>query len=152
MREGAEIVSLSPKHAAITPHIRRSDAEEIWAAEGVAPKLAIASSIAATEIGWAAELYGTPVAIFGVCRSGEDSGFVWLIATDVIEKYPVHFYRVSKGVIAELKKRFDYLENWVDARNKLSLRWLKWAGFTVSAPGPWGAFAMDFCHIWWRRD
>ena len=151
MRDGARITPLQPRHAAITPHIRRADAMEIWAAEGAPAWIGIASTIAMTEIGWAVELHGEQVAIFGVCRSGEDSGIAWLIATDVIEEYPVHFYRVSRRIIARLKDRYAYLENWVDARNKLSLRWLAWAGFTIEDPAPWGAFGMDFCHVYWNR-
>ena len=143
----SQLVPLLPRHAAIVPRIRRADAEEIWAAQGIHPRYAIAATIATTDIGWAAEFDGEPEAIFGACASGAGSGFVWLIATDVIEKYPVHFYRVSKRIIGRIRERYDYLENWVDARNVLSLRWLKWAGFEIAEPAPWGVMGLDFCHI-----
>ena len=166
-----EIVPLEPRHAAIAPYIRRADADEIWAAEGIPPAPAIAGTIAATDTGWAACLHGETVAIFGVvgawikadektegsfperadCHPPLRCGFPWLLATDVIERHPVHFYRMSKIFIKWMRARFDYLENWVDARNFLSLRWLEWAGFKIEEPGPWGAFGMKFCHFYWRR-
>ena len=64
----------------------------------------------------------------------------------------MHFYRMSKIFIKWMRARFDYLENWVDARNFLSLRWLTWVGFKIGAAEPWGAFGMDFHRIFWRSD
>jgi hypothetical protein len=155
MREGAEIVPMAARHAAIVPRIRRADYDEIWAATGLSPAIAIPYSIATSDPGWAVELHGVPVAVFGarrVARDGEVIGAPWLIATDVIERYPVHFYRVSRGIIAELKNRFSRLENRTDARNRLSVRWLAWAGFTVEPPAPWGPLGIPFHRFYYSRE
>jgi hypothetical protein len=147
--EGLAVVALEPRHAAIAPRIRQADRDEILASCGLPPAMGIAMSIAASEIGWAAELLGETVAVFGACRAGDGSGVPWLIATDEIERHPVHFYRMSRVFIGEIKSRFGYLENWVDARNRLSLRWLAWAGFAVREPEPWGRGGMSFRRIHW---
>jgi len=156
MLEGAEVVKLEPRHAAIVPYIRRADVEEIWAGVGIPPALAVGFSVATSDPGWAVELHGEPVAVFGVRRVPDTTGqnrrvgVPWLVATDVIERYPVHFYRVSKDIIADMRSRYDYLENWVDARNALSVRWLRWAGFTVGEPEPWGVAGLVFRRFWWE--
>jgi hypothetical protein len=148
----ARIVPLRPEHAAIAPRLRQADAREIWAAWGMTQAVAIAATIASPGPGWACELDGSPVAIFGAVRAREPgTGYPWLVAADCIERYPVHFYRTSRAVIARLQEMFSFLENWTDARNMLSIRWLRWAGFTVEPPTPWGALGLDFHHIFWRR-
>ena len=155
MLEGAEVVKLEPRHAAIVPYIRQADVEEIWAGVGISPALAVGFSVATSDPGWAVELHGEPVAVFGVRRVPDTTGqnrrvgVPWLVATDVIERYPVHFYRISKGIVRQMRKRCDLLENWVHEENRLSVRWLAWAGFTIEAP-EFRHMGM-FCRFWWSR-
>lgn len=158
MLEGVEVVKLEPRHAAIVPYLRQADLEEIRASVGIPPALAVGFSIATSAPGWAVELHGEPVAVFGARRvpdpagAGRRSGVPWLVATDAIDQYPVHFYRVSRSIISDIRNQYDYLENWVDERNALSVRWLKWARFTVAEPEPWGVMRLGFRRFWWRRD
>lgn len=147
-KANARLVPLSPRHAGIVPHLRRADVEEIWAMSGVSPRLAVAYTIALSDPGWAVELDGDPLAIFGAGRVSGTLGRPWLVGTDALERYPVHFFRVSKGIIDELLARYERLENWTDARNTLSLRWLKWAGFHIEPAEPWGAEGRLFHRFW----
>ena len=124
-----KFVALKPEHAKITPHLRQADVDEINAMTDLPPGVAVAFSIAHSERGFAAEVDGELIAIFGI-----SNGLIWLVATDEINKYPITFYRLSKKIFPALRKGYDYLENYVDARNTLSLRWLKWLGFTIEAP------------------
>jgi hypothetical protein len=41
------------------------------------------------------------------------------------------FIRQSRRYVALMQERFPRLENYVHAGNSLSLRWLKWCGFTI---------------------
>jgi hypothetical protein len=152
MIKEAAIVKLEPRHAAITPFLRRADAEEIWAGTGLDPALAVCFSICSSEPGWAAELRGEPIAVFGARRAGPGIGIPWLLTTDAIERYPVHFYRVSKGIIEEIKRRYGLLVNWVHADNKLSVRWLDWAGFEIEPAAPMGPRGRLFHRFTWRAD
>ena len=151
-----EIVKAEPKHAAIVPYLRRADAEEIWAFTGLSPAFAVAWSIAHSKNAWTALLDGKPAVVFGVGESAPGTGSAtlgipWLVATDDVERYPVKFYRESKSLMAKIKEGYDCLTNWVDARNVLSIRWLRWLGFAIEEPEPWGAYGLMFCRFWWKR-
>jgi hypothetical protein len=151
MISGAEIVRLEPRHAAIVPYLREADVDEIWAASGMDPGAAVCFSIAVSDPGWAVELNGDPVAVFGARRAGAGIGMPWLVAADVMERHPVHFYRISRRIVEEIKGRYGLLVNWVHAENRLSVRWLKWAGFEIEPAAPWGAMGRDFHRFTWRR-
>lgn len=143
------IVPLHPRHAAIVPYLRRADVDEIWASCGLRPEIAVAYSVAMSNPGWAVELAGRPVAVFGAQTVSGGVGVPWLVGTGDIEEHPIHFYRISKKLVAEMKERFNYMENWTDARNVLSIRWLEWSGFTVEPSEPWGAAGLQFHRFWW---
>jgi hypothetical protein len=147
-----EMVKAAPRHAAIVPYLRQADVEEIWASAGLSPAFAVAYSIAHSKDSWAVLLNGKPVAVFGVGEISAALGVPWLVATDEIERHPVRFYRTSKAVIVRMKERYAHLVNWVDARNTLSIRWLKWSGFTVEEPEPWGTYGMMFHKFWWKKE
>ena len=151
-----EIVPLTAKHADIIPRLRQADIDEIWAMEGMDPKLAVAYSIACADPGWAAELDGRTEAVFGIGPVGEtlDGGRIgrpWLVGSDEIAKHPITFYRMSRGIIGEMKTRYAMLENWVDARNKLSIRWLEWGGFHIEPAENTGYENIPFHRFWWAR-
>ena len=140
-----QIVPIEPKHAAITPYLRQTDVQEHAAVSDLPIDAAVAFSIAHSERGFAAELDGRVAAVFGV-----NGGVVWLVGTDEIAKHPVMFYRLSKKIFERLSDGYERLFNYVDARNILSLRWLKWLGFKIE-PAQWihnGKF--HFVH--WERE
>jgi len=73
---------------------------------------------------------GTPFMMSGVVPANEGAGAVWMLSTDAIEDYAVSFLRQCKGVLAEWNRIYPVLFNYVDARNELHVKWLKWMGFT----------------------
>ena len=124
-----QIVTLRPEHAAIVPHLRQQDIQEINSSCEWSPKNAVAYSIAHSERGFTAILDGKICAVFGVHQ-----GVIWLVGTEDIEKHPVAFYRHSKKIFPFLKAGYPLLENFVHVNNTLSLRWLQWLGFTIEPP------------------
>ena len=70
------------------------------------------------------------------------------MGTDEVAKHPVMFYRMSRRIVDAMRARYSQLENWVDARNGLSIRWLKWAGFYVEEPEKMGAEGQLFHRFW----
>lgn len=149
MKQTLKLVALKPEHAAIVPYLRRADVEEIDAMTGLSPAVAVAYSIAETERGYCALLDGKPCAVFGVAHGG----VIWLVGTDEIARHPVTFYRVSRRIFPVLSAGYSSLENYVDARNTLSLRWLQWLGFEIGAPVPFGAGAFcSFHHVLWKEE
>ena len=127
--ENLRIVPLSPEHAAITPHLRQQDLDEIYAATDLSPELAVAYSIAHSERGFTALIDDIPCAVFGVSQ-----GIIWLVGTDEIAKHPITFFRVSRNIFSQLSHGYPVLYNFVHKTNTLSLRWLQWLGFHVDQP------------------
>jgi hypothetical protein len=53
----------------------------------------------------------------------------------------------SRETIHLLRRVYGPLENWVDARNRLAIRWLRWCGFEIEAPAPYGPHELPFCRF-----
>ena len=124
-----DFVPLRPEHAAISPHLRQQDIDEIHAACDWPVEAAVAFSIAHSEKGFTALLDGIPCAVFGV-----NNGIIWLVATDEITTHPVAFFRHSRRIFNNLKEGYSLLENYVHVSNTLSIRWLRWLGFSIEPP------------------
>ena len=139
-----KIIRLKPEHAAIVPYLRKADVDGITAFTGISPDLAVAFSIATSERAFAAFLDGRLCAVFGVCH-----GVIWLVGTDEITQHPVTFYRASRKIFKQLSQGYNRLENYVDTRNLLSLRWLQWLGFDIGTPEFCGSGV--FHHVIWTR-
>lgn len=129
---------------------RQSDRDEIAAAS----KLPVNDSInyAVAVAVYAYELCtdnGVPVAIFGVndATSPVDQirwGVPWLVGTDWIDEHPTQFLRASPRMLELIEGDFDILWNLALNSNKKALRWLRWLGFTIDRPRPWGPFQQRF--------
>ena len=75
---------------------------------------------------------GNPAAIYGVVNAQSDDlkvGWVWLLGTNKIKKAKTFFLKHSKKELAEQEKEYDVLANYVDVRNTVHIKWLKWLGF-----------------------
>lgn len=73
---------------------------------------------------------GDNVALAGVCPMKDNTAMIWMVATDLLEEHPIEFLKYSKAFIKEVSAPFSLLFNWVDARNEVHLKWLRWCGFT----------------------
>ena len=89
---------------------------------------------------------GKPVCIFGLSPAcivlGQ--GSPWLLGTDEVERYAFAFLRRNKAMVRRWLDITPVLENWVDARNHGSIRWLRWLNFTIHAPSPYGRMGLPF--------
>jgi hypothetical protein len=83
---------------------------------------------------------GELVVIYGIAKlnilSSEASP--WLLATPAIEKYGFAFARRNKEVIARWQKKYTVMRNHVHVDNKITIRWLRWLGFDIQDPVPYG--------------
>jgi hypothetical protein len=73
-----------------------------------------------------------PIAIFGVVPDPLTValGRIWLLGSNDIVHNSATFLRHSRQWIEKLHERYPTLWNYVDARNEVHIRWLKWCGFT----------------------
>lgn len=91
---------------------------------------------------------GELACVFGV-GSGllSTTGCPWLLGSDRIARHPAAFIRRCKPYLDDMTQGFRYLENWVHADNRVAIRWLRWLGFTLEPPAPWGIKGALFHHF-----
>lgn len=117
--------------------LRQQDREEVKASHGVTGEEAVLLSFQRAVVSYVVELDGQVICLFGVTQA-LTGGYPWLLGTDAMEQLPVTFFRTSRTFIDAFVQQFGYLENYVDARNTLSIQWLRWLGFTIYQPAPYG--------------
>ena len=114
----------------LAPRLRKSDKEEILASVGLTPYEAMMIGYLENVIVFTiVNKNNEPVAIFGINDVGNNVGAIWLLATDKLKDIQYTFLRENKKVIDFLNTKYKILWNFVDCRNSLHIRWLKWCGF-----------------------
>lgn len=84
---------------------------------------------------------GEPAGIFGAGRGREyGAGVPWMLGNDRLLTIPRDLVEEGRIWIDYLNSIYPHLENWVDARNHVSIRWLSAMGFVfpgeyITLPG-----------------
>lgn len=120
----------------MAPNLRVADFEELRASVGPSmdPEEVLLAGIKESDDPRTVELDGEPIAIFGVVDSHEEIpkvGHVWMLGTNQIKDIRNQFLRRCKEQLSEQEKPYEVLTNFVDARNKVHIKWLRWMGFTI---------------------
>jgi len=139
-----EIVPACAAHIrTIARRMRQADRDEIAAASGRSPAAALAFSLRKSSQAWTAVIDGRPEVMFGVADLNILAGIgaPWLLGTDSVERNYRQFVRRSVSWRDQLLGRYPVLRNFVDDRNKVSIRWLRWLGFKFSDPIMFGGYA-----------
>jgi len=143
-----DVVAAAAGHVApIAARMRHADREEAWAAARLEPEAALRLSLAASPLAWTGRVDGRPECMFGVGAGG----IPWLLGSDAVERYATGFLRRNRPYVTRMLETFGHLSNWVDARNTASIRWLRWLGFTIEAPRPFGPSNLPFHPFWMTR-
>jgi hypothetical protein len=134
--------------------LRRADREEIDALTGGDPQEALAESVARSASAWAGVADGALVCLFGVVPAPSEAegpaspagvaGIPWLLGADSVAAYGRPFLRRNRAYVRAMLRDFPVLANVVDARNAVSIRWLRWLGFTLGPPQPMGVKCLPF--------
>lgn len=66
------------------------------------------------------------------------SGRPWLIASPIVEDYPMKLAFRYRGELKNMLKRFSVLEDWVCADDDKTIKFLKILGFKFDAPSALG--------------
>lgn len=135
----------------IATNMRSADVKEIWVSHRSLPAKALRSGLR-SERCWTALINGEPAVMFGVCDKSilTRTGIPWLLATDELMSIKKQFLTYSKEYIQKSMKGYNVLENHVHVDNKLSIRWLKWIGFTLVEKIPFGIEGEMFWHFQMR--
>lgn len=126
--------------------LRASDYIEVRAFSGIRADDWLLASMKASQLCWTGLNKDRPVCIFGVAAPSILSrvGTPWLLGTREMNEVGLAIVRRSRKYISEMKALYPKLENYVDARHKASIQWLKWCGFTIHEPQPYGPKAKMF--------
>ena len=111
----------------LAPRLRFEDKREILDSTGLNPYQALTECFNCSDVSLTiVDTKNIPVGIFCV----SEDGAIWLLATPEIKRIRYSFLRESRKVVNLLNKKYTLLWNYVDCRNDLHLRWLKWCGFS----------------------
>ena len=132
--------------APIAARMRESDRLEVMASHGHAPYEAVKFAFSSSPVCMTILYKNEPVAMFGVVGYPMCPGTatVWLLGTNGIYKMRKSFLRLSRRYIAEMLKEYPTLYNFVDARNRVTVRWLEWCGATFNMPIAYGVAGLPF--------
>lgn len=137
----------------LSKNLRRADLDEIEAMASVAPEDALRTSVALSTHAYAIMgRDGEPVAMFGAAPHPLPGvGIVWMLGTEGIRQEAVGIARQTRRYFDELNAAYDILWNYIDARNEVSLRWLRWGGFELLGDTAMGPEGLPF-HIFARTN
>ena len=129
----------------LAPRLRQTDKEEILAGIGKTPYHALLIGYLECAIVFTiVNPKNEPVGIFGVTDCGNGTGAIWLLATDGLAKIQIAFLKECRKVVNVLNKKYKILWNFVDCRNQLHIKWLKWCGFKFINKTNWGVLNKPF--------
>lgn len=115
----------------LAPKMRKQDALEVWHSHGMSPLEALVSSYdVSVESNTIISNTGEVIGMFGVGEVTPQIGIPWLLASDELTKISREFLPESEKWVQRVNDRYDLLYNYVYAGNKISMRWLKWLGFS----------------------
>ena len=117
---------------ALHDRLRPEDEAEVKAACGHSPMKSLLHGLQHGKC-WTVEYEGRPAAMFGVIKSTLDPtiGYVWLLGSPDIDEFPVTFLRQSEQWLLTAAEGYEVLTNYVDCRNSVHLKWLRWLGFAL---------------------
>ncbi len=119
---------------ALVGKLRQADIDEIAASTGGDPDEILRRSWNNSKIRYAIMWKGEVVGVFGVAPLWLSSmvGIVWMMGSDRVSEISLSMVRLGREFIEKMMDEYPVLCNWVDARNELSIKWLKKVGFEVS--------------------
>jgi hypothetical protein len=129
-------------------NMSEEDREEC-AAMGLGPLQALQIGLEHSVTAWTALKVPEhrPLCMFGVMpMEGILSGMgaPWFLSTPELRKYAVRFLKDCDPYLNRMLDIFPTLVEYVDARHTRGIKWLKWLGFTLTGPEPWGPFGLYF--------
>ena len=127
--------------------MRKADRDEVFAASGRSDVASVLrEAVNASPLSVAVEFDGGLLCIGGAARRSllSDAGIPWMLGTHELDRHGRLFMLHGQRCVNELLEHFGRLENYVDARNHKSIRWLRRMGFQIHDPVPYGYAGLPF--------
>lgn len=134
--------------------MRPEEVDEVYASNGDTPEEAVRRSVARSVDVFATMEDDRLMSITGCAPYSwiSDRGSPWLLTTVNMKKSPRHLLRHTQVFLGKWRREYGTLINFVDARYEQSLRWAKWAGFTIHPAEPFGFLGLPFHKIEIKRE
>lgn len=131
---------------AIASHVRPADTDELYASAGSTPTEAMIFGLEQGEETYTGLIDDVPVCMWGVALESliGNVGMPWMVATTMADKHAMTFLRHCREDVTGVLSKYKKLFNYVDARNTKAIAWLKWLGFAIEEPAPYGVLNMPF--------
>ena len=113
----------------IYSHMRKIDRIECRAMSGLSPKKAVLAGVKLSDEVRCGYVNDEPVSIYGY-----GAGTIWMLGTPNIRKAPVALMKESYVFIRHALQQYETLINFVDAKNIITLHWLRRLGFVIINP------------------
>lgn len=125
----------------IAANLRQSDRDEVKASSALSPEDALLASVQLSSHAYVVlsdhPLCSGPIAAFGAAPHPLPGvGVAWMLGTDGIRRESRAIAHRCRRYMDELNAAYFMLWNFIDARNELSMRWLRWGGFELLAEHP----------------
>lgn len=124
----------------IARNMRQADADEVWASHNFTPLEALMEGWELSEYSVIITVNDEPCVMIGLVRRDilSGNGIVWMLGTEGALKYKKKFFTEVPAVMKDMLSVCSMLYNHVHIKNKVSIKWLKWIGFTLCEPEPFG--------------
>jgi hypothetical protein len=74
---------------------------------------------------------GQVVGMYGVTPLSDKCGQVWMLGSEGLIKIRLAFLKQSRSEVDMMNKAYPHLCNFIDSRNEVHLKWIKWCGFKI---------------------
>ena len=128
--------------------LRFEDKREILSSTGLTPYEGLLFSYKSSTVSFTiVNSKNIPVSIFGINQINNSLSTIWLMATDGLKEIEKPFLKQNKELINFLAKKYKILWNFVDCRNELHIKWLRWCGFKFLRKVNYGVLNQPFYEI-----
>lgn len=155
VKTGPYVAVMTQEHVdKLQGRLRAEDQQEVYAMSLRSAEEGLRMGLKYSTMAWTIMAEDRPVGCFGVVSASLLSGVgvPWMLGTDEIRRIRYAVLRESKAYVQMMLDPFDMLENWVDVRNKVSINWLRWCGFTLDPPTKYGLQGELFHRFWMKKE
>lgn len=72
---------------------------------------------------------GQPACLWGLKDHGMAGTHLWMVTSELVDKYPKKFLKESRKVVQRALKSHPMIYGYVDAKFEISCTWMEWLGF-----------------------
>lgn len=134
--------------ADLLPRVRKADHDEFAVSCSGTVENGLRLGLLISQQAYAGVTKGGVVAITGLYKPTLTCNFgvPWMVGSVTLEDRRIqkHFMRASRSVLGKYLADAGRLENWVDSRNTVAIRWLRQLGFTIHPATLYGPKKMMF--------